>query len=252
MLNRERTHAADANSDICATLQSRGISHGGSRHTSVWERELDEFGRAYVRALLSGDEIGAEIAIREAMDAKLPAAEIDDKIIAPALWRVGELWERGEISVADEHIATEISLRVLALQREAERTAQARGGHVLMLAAPAGELHIVALRMADNLLRSAGYGIVMLGADVPAEGLRDAAQRYRPDVVCFTVTLPRSARNVLGAIDAVREQCPTAGFVIGAHRGTCPAEAYAGIELCRRVSEVVEAVDATIKHAALN
>ena len=61
------------------------------------------------------------------MEAGLATADIDDEIIAPALWLVGELWERGDISVADEHLATEISLRVLALQREARRVASSRG-----------------------------------------------------------------------------------------------------------------------------
>lgn len=214
--------------------------------------KLGEFGRVFETALLAGDEIAAEIAIREAMEADVSAAEIDDMIIAPALWRVGELWESGEISVADEHIATEISLRVLALQREAQRTANARSGRTVMLAAPAGDIHIVALRMADNLLRAAGFQIVMLGADVPADALGDATRRYRPDVVCFTVTMPRSARNVLGAIDTVRKQHPTAGFVLGSHGGMCPAQAFPEIQLCRRVSEAVDAVDAIIKHAALN
>ena len=83
---------------------------------------ISELGRAYLEALLASDERGAEISIREAMDAKLSTAEIDEEIIAPALWIIGELWQRGEISVADEHIATEISIRVLALQREAQRT----------------------------------------------------------------------------------------------------------------------------------
>src|SRR3954452_19201870 len=85
-----------------------------------WEM-VAELGRTYAAALLIGDEVAAEIAVREAMEAKLSAAEIDDEIIAPALWVVGDLWERGEITVADEHLATEISTRVLALQREAER-----------------------------------------------------------------------------------------------------------------------------------
>src|SRR5215210_7037349 len=79
----------------------------------------ERLGRAYAEALLAGDEVAAEVTIREAMDASLTSAEIDDEIIAPALWFVGDLWERGEITVADEHLATEISTRVLALQQEA-------------------------------------------------------------------------------------------------------------------------------------
>src|ERR1044071_9252313 len=92
------------------------------------EAKLGERGRAHAAALLAGDEVAAETAVREAMEAALGTAEIDDEIIAPALWLVGELWERGDISVADEHLATEISLRVLALQREARRVASSRAG----------------------------------------------------------------------------------------------------------------------------
>src|SRR5918995_2857738 len=121
------------------------------------QQVLAELGQAYARALLAGDEVGAELAIRDALDARLTTAQIDDEIIAPALWLVGRLWARGDISVADEHLATEISLRVLALQREAQRTVRGREGRKVLLAAPEGEVHTVALQMIANLLRDAGY-----------------------------------------------------------------------------------------------
>src|SRR5690349_9330636 len=124
------------------------------------EETVSALCRAYATALLYGDEGAAEVTIREAIDAGLSTAVIDDEIIAPALWLVGELWSRGEISVADEHLATEISVRMLALQREAARLAQARAGHRVMLATPSGEQHVVALRMIGNLLREAGYDVL--------------------------------------------------------------------------------------------
>ena len=216
------------------------------------EAKVSELGRAYAGALLRGDEIAAEIAVREAMEAKLSTAEIDDEIIAPALWLVGELWERGEISVADEHIATEISIRVLALQREAQRVTQARGAHRVMLAAPAGELHVVALRMIGNLLRDAGYHVVMLGADVPTQALAASASRHKPDVICLSATMPGGGDRALIAIHEVQQEWPDAGFVIGGSGLTARMRSRPGIEVCRRVSEVVEAVDAMVKRAHLN
>src|SRR5689334_1926491 len=129
---------------------------------------IKELADAFAEALLAGDEVGAEIAIREAIDSKLSSAEIDEQLIAPALWLVGEMWERGEISVAEEHLATEISVRVLAL-REAHRVMRSRTGRRVLLATPTGELHVVALRMVENLLRDAGYDVVMLGPDVPGK-----------------------------------------------------------------------------------
>ncbi len=213
---------------------------------------VGEFERAYTAALLAGDEIAAEATIREAMDARLSSAEIDDGIIAPALWTIGALWERGRISVADEHLATQISMRVLTLQREAERVAQGRRRHRVMLATPAGERHIVALRMVSNLLSGAGYWIVMLGADVPADALVASVRRHHPDVICLSATMQAVSLQVMNSIQRVREEFPAAQFVIGG-RGLgsqlCPQP---GIEICRRVSEAVEAVDASVKRAGLN
>jgi methanogenic corrinoid protein MtbC1 len=62
------------------------------------EAKIAELAGAYAAALLSGDEVTAEITIREAMDVKLSTADIDERLIAPALWLVGELWERGSSS----------------------------------------------------------------------------------------------------------------------------------------------------------
>lgn len=216
------------------------------------EAKVSELGAAFATALLAGDEVAAEIATREAIDARLSTAEIDDELIAPALWYVGELWERGEISVADEHLATEICLRVLALQRESQRVARGRGDHRVSLATPAGELHVVALRMIGNLLREAGYQVVMLGPDVPAEALAAAAGRLEADVSCMSSTMPGGGDRVLVAIDEVQLERPAALFVVGGRGLASRVRALPGVEVCRRVSEAVEAVDALVKRAEMN
>ena len=218
----------------------------------AYEAKVSALGRAYADALLAGDQVAAEIAIREAMDAGLRTAQIDDEIIAPALWRVGDLWERGEISVADEHVATEISIRVLALQREAERVAQTRRDCRVLLAAPAGELHVVALRMVDNLLRDAGYDVAMLGSDVPTEALARLVNRRPPHVVCLTSTMPDAAGEVSAAIGAVQRRWPDVGFVVGGSAMASRVHPRPGIDVCRRVSDAVEAVDAMVRGGGKN
>ena len=233
-------------------VAQRGMSDQPNNAHETREARVGELGRTYAAALLSGDEVAAEIVIREAMEAGFTTPEIDDEIIAPALWLVGELWERGDISIADEHVATEISLRVLALQREAQRVVGARGLHRVMLAAPAGELHIVALRMVGNLLRDAGYRVVMLGPDVPAHALAACARRHRPDVVCLTSTMPGGAERMLVSIHEVQQSWPSAGFVIGGRALTSRLRPRPGIDVCARVSEAVEAVDAVVQRADLN
>jgi len=216
------------------------------------EAKISGLGRSYAAALLAGDEVAAELVVREALEADLSMAAIDDDIIAPALWLVGDLWERGDISIADEHLATEISLRVLALSREARRVSQARPEHRVLLAAPAAELHVVALRMTGDLLRDAGYDVVMLGADVPPPALAASANRHRPHVICMSSTMPGGGDQLLVAMHEVQRSWPGAGFVLGGRSLTSRLRSVPGIEVCERVTDAVEAVDALVKRAASN
>jgi len=113
-------------------------------------------------------------------------------------------------------------------------------------------LHVVALRMIGNLLRDAGYRVMMLGADVPAQALAASASRHEPDVICLSATMPGGGDKTLLAIHAVQQRWPAAGFVIGGSGLAARIRSRPGIEVCRRVSEVVEAVDAIAQRADLN
>jgi MerR family transcriptional regulator, light-induced transcriptional regulator len=218
-----------------------------SRHA-----KLKELARAFAAALLMGDAAAAELTVRDAQAAGLSAAEIDDDIVAPALWLVGDLWERGEITVADEHRATEISLRVLALQREAQRAIAGRAERRVLLAAPSGELHTVALRMAANLLLGAGYDTRFAGADVPAPALAAAACRHGADVVCLSVTMPGRGDQVLLAVDEILHRRPATAFVLGGRALTSRVRGLPGIDMYERVSDIVAAVDAMFQHPDRN
>jgi methanogenic corrinoid protein MtbC1 len=216
------------------------------------EARYVRFGRAYAAALLTADEVEAELAIRDALAAKLTIAEIDEQIIAPALWLIGDLWQRGEITIAHEHLATEISTRMLALQREAQRVAHARAGYRVMLATPSGEHHVIALRMVGELLREAGCQVVMLGPDVPSDALAAAARAHAPHAVVLSSTIPGGADQLMIAIHEVQREFPTTGFVIGGRAVTSRLRSLPGIGVCERVSDAVEAVDAIVHHAEHN
>jgi methanogenic corrinoid protein MtbC1 len=149
-------------------------------------RLVEAFQRAYADALLAGDASAAEIVIRDAIDAGLGEATIDDRVIAPALVLVGDLWAEGRISVADEHLATSISIRVMTLQREAFRVARDRASRRVLLAGVQGERHVVGLEMAGSVILHAGYDVRLLGADVPVAAIGAAVARHRPAVVGFT------------------------------------------------------------------
>jgi methanogenic corrinoid protein MtbC1 len=82
-----------------------------------------------------------------------------------------ELWKSGSVRVADEHLATAISQRVLIQLADALTTAAAGSGERMVLAARLGQHHVLGLRMAADVSEGAGYDVLCLGADVPLEVL---------------------------------------------------------------------------------
>ncbi|MDQ3725618.1 MAG: cobalamin-dependent protein, partial [Actinomycetota bacterium] len=140
----------------------------------------------------------------------------------PAMRAVGELWEKGAITVADEHLATALTHRVLAALRppvmfDPEACAEARAPErrKAMLAAAEGEQHALGLRMAADVLEDAGYRTIYLGADVPTEALLQAVESLSPDLLVMSATMPEFARSLEEAVSEVRRSHPHLGLLLG-------------------------------------
>jgi MerR family transcriptional regulator, light-induced transcriptional regulator len=206
----------------------------------------------YGVALLEGDAVTAERVVRDAFDEGLPYALIHDAVIAPALHRIGKLWERGEIGVGHEHLATQISLRVLALLRELFLVTRRRSEQRVMLAAVQGEQHVVALQMAGDLLEDAGYEVVMLGPDVPTAVLADVVREHRPQVVGLSVTMPDAAAELTNAVLKVQEANPHAGIIIGAPTRPARLPDPPGVSFTSTVLDAVDLADVVVRRPQLN
>jgi len=128
-------------------------------------------------ALLAGDSHTAEGVAREALEV-LGEARLYDLVVGPAMHRIGQLWAAGEIGVAHEHLATQITTRVLVLAHELAGLPAQRAQHTAIFATVEGEQHVLALDMAAKLLESSGYKVLMLGADLPTSALRAIVSDY--------------------------------------------------------------------------
>jgi MerR family transcriptional regulator, light-induced transcriptional regulator len=213
---------------------------------------LDVFREAFLEALLTGDERAAEVVAREAIEGDLPETEICEGIITPALHTIGEMWAGGLISVADEHLATQISMRVLALQRDAFRRLNERTNQQVYLAGIEGEQHVVGLEMAANLLRHSGFDVRFLGPDVPIQSLGQIVARRRPHVVALTVTMRDSAMLIGLALNEIDRASPGTGVVVGGSGVPSTLIETERIAVSEALTDVVEKVTWLITRPSLN
>ena len=124
------------------------------------------------------------------LDSLLATATIDTvlaTVVMPYLHELGEQWERGDASVAQEHFASAVLRgRLLGLARGWGR---GLGPRVVLACAP-GELHDLGLIAFGLALRARGWRIVYLGADTPLTGVADAAHASDAEFVVVSAVAP--------------------------------------------------------------
>ena len=119
-------------------------------------------------------------------DALLSIATLDallSEVVMPYLHDLGDRWEQGQLSVAQEHFASNVLRgRLLSLARGWGRGAGPRA----LLACPEGERHDLGLIAFGLALRERGWRIDYLGPDTPVESIEEAARRTDPSVVVLS------------------------------------------------------------------
>lgn len=158
------------------------------------------------------DEVAADAALQR-LAATFGIEMFLSHVVLPYLRELGDRWERGDVSIAEEHFTTQI-LRARMVDLTAS---QKRGvGPLAVLACPEGELHDLPLIAFGLALRARGGRVVVLGANMPVAGIAAAADRLEPDLVVVSATLrepaSRSARPLAGLARRHRVVLAGAGF----------------------------------------
>lgn len=151
----------------------------GSRGSWATSRMLDR--------LVAGDELGAWSVVESALSSGAAPAEIHMELLVPALRALGARWEDGSLSVGDEHRASGVARRVISrLGPRFNRRGRKRG--LVVLGAVVGERHEIPGAIVADQLRGAGFEVVDLGADTPAESFVAATRQFDPVCVLVSVT----------------------------------------------------------------
>ncbi len=125
------------------------------------------------------------------------------EVILPYLHELGDAWQRGEASIAQEHFASNVIRgRLLGLSRGWGLG----GGPLAVLACLPGEQHELGLLSFGLALNARGWRIAYLGPDTPLETVAETST-LRPDLTVLTSVDPERLRALaprLRALSRVR------------------------------------------------
>jgi DNA-binding transcriptional MerR regulator len=165
-----------------------------------------ELSGALQRALDAFDEPAAQ-AVLDRLMSDLSLATVLRDVVMPYLTELGERWQRGTASVAQEHFASNVIRGRLA--------GLARGwgnghGPRAVLACPPGELHDLALMIFGIILNGNGWRIDYLGMITPVDELTRTVAMRRPDLVVLAATLPENLEPLAPQLTTLAQHAPLA------------------------------------------
>lgn len=159
--------------------------------------------------------------------------------LEPALVELGVRWQRGRISVLEEHLASERLARALA--RLVEWTPLADDAPRALLATAPAEEHTLGLSLVELLLRQAGWATLWAGRNTPTadvvQMIEEPARAIRLVALSASVS-SRDRRRLAREEVAVGRACARAGatLVVGGAGAWPESPRYA-----RRVRGLAEA-----------
>ncbi|MDX2093089.1 MAG: cobalamin-dependent protein [Kofleriaceae bacterium] len=180
----------------------------------------------FLRSILAGDLAGALAIAREARAHSLPF--FYEEIVARSLAEVGRRWEIGEISIADEHVATAVAQSVIASFYPSFPWAPE--GPKGVVACPSGERHELGARIAADLLANDGWNVLFVGADVPEDALLALVARERPRLVGLSIALPERLPRLRETIAQLRKLAPAPKLLVGGRAVSSIASADLGVD----------------------
>ena len=154
-------------------------------------------------AVVHGDADAVVAGVGAALAAGLPATDILNGLLVPAMNEVGRLFELRDYYIPEMMLSASAMAAGVAVLKPLLARAGASSAGKVAFGTVKGDLHDLGKNLVIMMLEGAGFEVLDLGVDVPAERFVQAAQAGC-QMICLSAMLTTTMRNMKLTIDALQ------------------------------------------------
>ena len=130
-----------------------------------------------------------------------------ERLLAPVMYKVGELWEAGRLNVATEHVCSNAAHTLVKIinERVSRNPVGNRKTLKVLICTPEGEYHSLGCMVIESFLRSKGYSVSNIAPSVPSDSFIAFASKYNPDLIMISMTLADNIGSANKLINKILE-----------------------------------------------
>ena len=143
---------------------------------------------SFFHSLISGCEEEASNRLINDYLKGTPLTELFDGLIANTMYKIGELWYQGKLSVAQEHLATRSVLASLHKLRNSIPICDPCNKLAICFGIE-GDFHELPSHLAQLTFENEGWDVLNFGANMPLFSIAEEIAQHSPQIVCISSTI---------------------------------------------------------------
>jgi len=169
----------------------------------------------FLSILLKGERQKGLDLVNKQLAENRSVQEVYEEVIKPAMYKVGELWESGTISVASEHLASAIVESILGQLYYRVITSSGHKDKVAVISSVEQEVHQIGAKMVSDVFELNGWTSHFLGANTPIDELIKFIDRFNPNTLGLSISIDLHIGYLEKTIKKVKDKFPEIPVLIG-------------------------------------
>lgn len=162
--------------------------------------------------LVEGNKERCSEIVKSLLDEGIDLKEIYVELFQKSLYRIGKLWDHNEITIPEEHMATQI---VEALLSKYAPSSPLSSQHKAIVSCIDKEFHEIGAKMVAHIFEINGWKTYYLGASVPLRELVKFVKHSDPDLIAISWSLYLNLARFLEVVDSLTKFFPTKEIIVG-------------------------------------
>lgn len=196
-------------------------------------------GEDLVELMIKGRETEVKEMVEKALET-MEAMDVLEKILRPAMEKIGRLYEERKIYLPHLLLAAQVAKRAFAIPLNMLESSEG-SGKTFVIATVKGDIHDIGKGIVAAVVRGSGYRVLDLGTDVPSEKIVEVVEEEKP----LAIGLSAMMTTTVGRIGEVVELLKKKGLKVpvlagGASVNEKIAEKLGVDYYCRNASDAVK------------
>ena len=166
----------------------------------------------FYNALVDGDKDKCASIVQSLLADGVNLKDVYVELFQKSLYRIGKLWDHDQMSIPEEHLATQIIESLISRFAPVGKSEQEKKVVVTCIDK---EFHEIGAKMVSHVFELEGWKTYYLGASVPTKEIIKFVKQTEPEVIALSWSLYLNLGRFLEVVDHLTKFFPSKKVLVG-------------------------------------